>query len=156
MGLRGLALLALAAAMSAGAAAAAERLDGEAIRRAFEGHTVAGRYSGTNQPFSEYHHPDGRATGHNRNVPNRDACWTTTADAVCYYYGPRETRRTYCFTVERSDRLYVLRSRPSGRINGMATVEAGDATGSVDADIPAWTCDGLISRAPGGERLASR
>lgn len=157
MSRQGLAGLALAAALCAGgAAAAAERLDGEAIRRAFEGNTVAGRYSGTNQPFSEYHHPDGRATGHNRNLPNRDACWTTTADAVCYYYGPHETRRTYCFTVERSDRLYVLRSRPSGRINGMATVEPGDATGNLGADVPAWACDGLISRAPGGRHLARR
>lgn len=137
------------------AAIAAERLDGEAIRRAFEGNTVAGRYSGTNQPFSEHHHPDGRATGHNRHVPNRDACWTTIADAVCYYYGPQETRRIYCFTVERSDRLYVLRSRPSGRINGMATVEPGDPEGA-SAGPPGWTCDGLISQGPGGARLARR
>ena len=151
----GLASLALATALCASAAAAAERLDGEAIRRAFEGNTVAGRYSGTNQPFSEHHHPDGRATGHNRNLPNRDACWTTTADAVCYYYGPQETRRTYCFTVERSDRLYVLRSRPSGRINGMATVEPGDPAGA-SAGSPTWACDGLISRAPTGTRFAER
>lgn len=152
----GMASLALATALGMGSAAvAAERLDGEAIRHAFEGNTVAGRYSGSNQPFSEHHHPDGRATGHNRNVPNRDACWTTTADAVCYYYGPHETRRTYCFTVERSDRLYILRSRPSGRINGMATVEPGDPAGA-SVGAPNWTCDGLISRAPGGGRLARR
>ncbi|HEY5793456.1 MAG TPA: hypothetical protein VIU82_00450 [Bosea sp. (in: a-proteobacteria)] len=139
----------IAAAIMPGAAPqAAERLDGEAIRRAFEGNTVAGRYYGTNMPFSEHHHPDGRATGHNRNLPNRDACWTTTADAVCYYYGPQETRRTYCFTVERSGRLYVLRSRPSGRINGMATIEPGDPEGA-SAGPPAWACDGLISQAPG-------
>lgn len=144
----GLAAAVLAAALVAGASVrAAERLDGEAIRQVFEGNTVAGRYSGTNQPFSEHHHPDGRATGHNRNVPNRDACWTTTADAVCYYYGPQETRRTYCFTVERSGRLYVLRSRPSGRINGMATVEPGDPEGASNGPA-AWACDGLISRAP--------
>ena len=152
----GLAVLMGALAVVVGASAqAAERLNGEAIRQAFEGNTVAGRYSGTNQPFSEHHHPDGRATGHNRNVPNRDACWTTTADAVCYYYGPRETRRTYCFTVERSDRLYVLRSRPSARINGMATVEPGDPRGA-SSGPPGWTCDGLISQAPGGGRLARR
>ncbi|WP_327528328.1 hypothetical protein [Bosea sp. (in: a-proteobacteria)] len=139
----------LAAAVMTGVAVqAAERLDGEAIRRAFEGNTVAGRYSGTNLPFSEHHHPDGRATGHNRNVPNRDACWTTTADAVCYYYGPRESRRTYCFTVERSGRLYVLRSRPSGRINGMATVGPGDPEGASAGPV-SWSCDGLISQAPG-------
>jgi hypothetical protein len=153
---RGLALLMGTLAVVVGASAqAAERLNGEAIRQAFEGNTVAGRYSGTNQPFSEHHHSDGRATGHNRNVPNRDACWPTTTDAVCYYYGPRETRRTYCFTVERSDRLYVLRSRPSGAINGMATVEPGDPRGA-SAGPPGWTCDGLISQAPGDRRLARR
>ncbi len=138
-----------------GAARAAERLDGEAIRKAFEGHTVAGRYAGTNRPFSDHHHPDGRATGHNRGVPNTDACWTTTADSVCYYYGPRETRRTYCFTVERSERLYILRRQPGGEINAMGTVAAGDTEGA-SAGAPAWSCDGLISAAPPSARLARR
>jgi hypothetical protein len=137
------------------AAGAAERLNGEAIRRAFEGQTVSGRYSGSNLPFSEFHHPDGRASGHNRDVPNRDACWTTTQDAVCYYYGPQATRRTYCFTVEVSGRLYVLRSRQSGRINGIATVEPGDPHGFAGS-AAAWTCDGLISRAPGRGHVARR
>jgi hypothetical protein len=155
--MRGLRSALLAAAVLAcGAAMAAERLDGDAIKRAFEGNTVSGRYSGTNQPFSEYHHPDGRASGHNRNVPNRDACWTTTADAVCYYYGPHETRRTYCFTVETSGQLYVLRSRPSGRINGIARIEPGDPH-DFSRKAADWTCDGLISQAPGrATRLAKR
>jgi len=144
-----------AALFLAAGAGAAERLDGETIRRAFEGNTVAGRYSGSNQPFSEHHHRDGRATGHNRSVPNTDACWTTMSDAVCYYYGPHATRRTYCFTVERSGRLYILRSRPSGRINGMATVEPGDPEGA-SAGQATWSCDGLISRLPGGPLLARR
>lgn len=134
---------------------AAERLDGEAIRKAFEGNTVAGRYAGTNRPFSEHHHPDGRATGHNRGVPNTDACWTTTADSVCYYYGPRETRRTYCFTVERSDRLYILRRQPGGEINAMGTVAPGDPE-AASADAPTWSCDGLISSVRGGARLTRR
>jgi hypothetical protein len=141
--------------LAGGAAVAAERLDGEAIKRAFEGNTVSGRYSGNNLPFSEYHHPDGRASGHNRNVPNSDACWTTTTDAVCYYYGPQETRRTYCFTVETSGQLYVLRSRPSGRINGIARIEPGDPH-DYSRKAADWTCDGLISQAPGRARLARR
>jgi len=154
--MRGLRSALLAAAVLAcGSAMAAERLDGEAIKRAFEGNTVSGRYSGTNQPFSEYHHADGRASGHNRNVPNRDACWTTTADAVCYYYGPHETRRNYCFTVETSGELYVLRSRPSGRINGIARIEPGDPH-DFSRKAADWTCDGLISQAPGRTRLAKR
>ncbi len=126
----------LAVLATSGTGQAAERLDGEAIRKAFEGNTVAGRYAGTNRPFSEHHHPDGRATGHNRGVPNTDACWTTTADSVCYYYGPRETRRTYCFTVERSDRLYILRRQPGGEINAMGTVAAGDTEEPAPARPP--------------------
>lgn len=154
--MRGLVLASAAVAatlLSVTGSVAAERLDGEAIRRAFVGNTIAGRYPGSNMPFSEHHHSDGRATGHNRNVPNTDACWTTTSDAVCYYYGPHETRRTYCFTVERSGRLYILRSRPSGRINAIATVEPGDPDGA-SAGPATWSCDGLISRIPGGPRLA--
>lgn len=146
------ALLLASAATSSGAV---ERLDGEAIRRAFEGNTVSGRYSGNNRPFSELHHADGRAGGHNRNVPNTDACWTTTTDAVCYYYGPRETRRTYCFTVELSGSLYVLRTRPGGRINAIATIEPGDPHRFAQTSM-SWSCDGLISLAPGQGLLARR
>ncbi len=136
-------------------ASAAERLSGDQIRSAFEGNTVSGRYSGNNMPFSEFHHPDGRVSGHNRGVANTDACWTTLPDAVCYYYGPQDRRRTYCFTVEMSERLIVLRSRPSGRINGYGTVETGDPHGYAQSAAQ-WTCDGLISRAPGRSRLAGR
>lgn len=139
----------------AAGATAAERLNGEQIRRVFEGNTVSGLYTGTNLPFSEYHHPDGRASGHNRNVTNNDACWTTTADAVCYYYGPQEKRRTHCFTIETSGDLYVIRSRPSGRINGLARIEKGDPHGYAQKRSD-WVCDGLISQAPGPSRLARR
>lgn len=147
--------LGLAGALSCTVGQAAERMSGDEIRRAFEGNTVSGRYSGSNLPFSEFHHRDGRVSGHNRNIANTDACWTTTSDAVCYYYGPHETRRTYCFTVELSGKLHVLRSRPSGRINGMAVIDPGDPN-NFARSAAQWTCDGLISRAPGGRRLASR
>lgn len=155
MAMRPVLMALLAVAVTGEVVLAAERLDGEAIRKAFEGNTVAGRYAGTNRPFSEHHHPDGRATGHNRGVPNTDACWTTTADSVCYYYGPRETRRTYCFTVERSDRLYILRRQPGGQINAMATIAPGDPEAASDRP-PSWTCDGLISAPPPAARLARR
>ncbi len=133
---------------------AAERLSGEQIRRAFEGNTVTGLYTGSNLPFSEYHHPDGRVSGHNRDVPNTDACWITTDDAVCYYYGPHETRRTYCFTIETSGALTVIRNRPSGRINGLARIEPGDPHGY--AGKAEWVCDGLISQAPPMTRRLAR
>ena len=133
---------------------AVERLTGEQMRQLVEGNTATGRYS-SGETFSEYHHPDGRASGHNRGVPNTDACWITTPDAVCYYYGPQEKRRTYCFTIETSGDLIVIRSRPSGRINGLARVEKGDPY-DYAAKKSDWVCDGLISRAPGGARLARR
>ena len=152
---RSLAVMVILLGGSAMPASAAERLSGEAIRQLFEGNTVSGRYN-NGRPFSEFHHRDGRATGHNRNVPNHDACWTTTQEAVCYYYGPHETRRTYCFTVERSGQLYVLRTQREGRINGIATIEPGDPHGHT-GKVPAWNCDGLISRRPdGATRLAGR
>lgn len=159
--MRGLpAFAAMAAALllaSHAPAAAVERLTGPQLRKLFEGNTVTGRYNGSNQPFSEYHQADGRASGHNRNVPNTDACWITVPDGVCYYYGPLETRRTYCFDVDRTGNLLVLRSRPSGRINGIATIEPGDPHKFAES-AKAWTCDGLISQGPAMSRrqLASR
>lgn len=137
-------------------AAAVERLSGPQIQKLFEGNTVSGRYSGTNQPFSEYHGADGRASGHNRHVPNTDACWITVPDGVCYYYGPLDKRRTYCFDVDRTGNLLVLRNRPTGRINGIATIEPGDPHKFAES-AKAWTCDGLISQAPAmSRRLAAR
>ena len=152
---RSLAVMVILLGWSAMPASAAERLSGDEIRQLFEGNTVSGRYN-NGRPFSEFHHRDGRATGRNRNVLNRDACWTTTQEAVCYYYGPHETRRTYCFTVERSGQLYVLRTQREGRINGIATIEPGDSQRHTDK-VPAWNCDGLISRrGDGSVRLAGR
>lgn len=152
--LAGIAAVALGL-IAATQAAAVERLTGEQIKQLFEGNTVSGRYSGSNLPFSEYHHADGRASGHNRHVTNTDACWITTPDAVCYYYGPQETRRTYCFTIETSGDLIVIRNRPSGRINGLARIEKGDPY-NYTAKKSDWVCDGLISQAPGRSQLARR
>ncbi|WP_377846919.1 hypothetical protein [Bosea sp. UC22_33] len=141
--------------LAASQAMAVERLTGDQIKQLFEGNTVSGRYSGSNLPFSEYHHADGRASGHNRHVTNTDACWITTPDAVCYYYGPQEKRRTYCFTIETSGDLIVIRNRPSGRINGLARIEKGDPY-NYTAKKSDWVCDGLISQVPGRSQLARR
>jgi hypothetical protein len=141
--------------LAAAQAWAVDRLTGDQIKQLFEGNTVSGRYSGSNLPFSEFHHADGRASGHNRHVTNTDACWTTTQDAVCYYYGPQEKRRTYCFTIETSGDLIVIRNRPSGRINGLARIEKGDPY-DYTAKKSDWMCDGLISQVPGRPKLARR
>lgn len=136
-----LALLALSAPLMA-----AEKLTGEQIKQAFTGNTVSGRYTGGGF-FTEYHDPDGRALGHNGWQPNRDACWITKGDAVCYYYGPPSERTTHCFTVELTDRLYVLRNLEDGRINAVAAVELANPRNHTDGGT-SWYCDGLISRAP--------
>lgn len=135
---------------------AVERLTGEQMRQLVEGNTVVGRYS-TGETFSEYHHGDGRVSGYNRSpaTPNRDACWTTTQDGICYYYGPIETRQTHCFTVERSGTLYIPRSVDSGRIVGAFAIQPGDPEKHAES-VPAWYCDGLISQRPGWKRLAAR
>lgn len=131
---------------------AAERMKGDAIRQAFEGNTVSGRYTNGGF-FTEYHGTDGRALGHNGWQQNTDACWITRADDICYYYGPQSNRTVHCFTVEQTDRLYVLRNVSNGQINALATVELGNPRQHGDAG-EAWYCDGLISKAP--EPLMSR
>ncbi|MFA6968790.1 hypothetical protein [Bosea sp. (in: a-proteobacteria)] len=127
-------------------ARAVEHLDGEAIKRAFEGNTVSGRYTNGGF-FTEFHDPDGRALGHNGWQPNRDACWTTKADQVCYYYGPQSDRTVHCFTVELSGGLYVLRNTGNAQINALASVEPGNPRKHGD-NGQSWYCDGLISKAP--------
>jgi hypothetical protein len=138
---------------------AAERLSGEAIKRAFEGNTVSGRYM-RGGFFTEYHDPDGRALGHNGYEPNTDACWITREDQICYYYGPPSDRTVHCFTVELTDRLYVQRNASNGEINALVTAEPGNPRNHTDNGKP-WYCDGLISQAPGqgapmSRRLAAR
>lgn len=149
-------LLAVAsiAVLAGGPGLTAERLNGEAIKRAFDGNTVSGRYTNGGF-FTEYHEPDGRALGHNGWQPNRDACWTTRADEVCYYYGPQSERTVHCFTVELSDRLYVLRNQSNGQINAFASVEPGNPRNHTDGGA-SWYCDGLISKAPPGPPMSRR
>lgn len=144
--MRGLAAL-VALMLTVPAAAAAERMTGEQIKQAFTGNTVSGRYT-SGGFFTEYHHPDGRALGHNGWQENRDACWITKGDAVCYYYGPPSDRTVHCFTVESTGQLYVLRNLDNGQINAVAAVELANPRNHGDGGKP-WYCDGLISRAPG-------
>ncbi|MGL4974784.1 MAG: hypothetical protein ACRC56_05790, partial [Bosea sp. (in: a-proteobacteria)] len=128
------------------AAAASEPIPGDRVRSLFEGNTVSGRYL-SGGLFTEYHHPDGRALGNNGWEENRDACWTTTENAVCYYYGPPKERTIHCFTVELTERLYVLKNVQNGRINALATIEPGNPRKHADGGKP-WYCDGNISQAP--------
>jgi hypothetical protein len=128
------------------AASASEQIPGDRVRGLFEGNTVSGRYL-SGGLFTEYHHPDGRALGNNGWQENRDACWTTTENAVCYYYGPPKERTVHCFTVELTDRLYVLKNTENRRINALATIEPGNPRKHTDGGVQ-WYCDGNISRAP--------
>jgi hypothetical protein len=146
----------MSCAIPAQASETARTLNGEEIRSAFEGNTVSGRYSNGGF-FTEYHQADGKALGHNGYSPNIDACWAIVADVVCYYYGPLDKRTTHCFTVTRTDRLYVLRTVGSSRINAAATIEPGNPRRHDDFGKP-WVCDGLVSQAPATSRrlVASR
>jgi hypothetical protein len=120
------------------------------IQKLFEGNTVAGRYT-DGAPFSEYHHPDGHAYGHNRGIANTDACWIVQPGKVCYYYGPPERRLLFCFTVTKNNDSYILTNAPpnsnQGRINALAKVEPGNLEKLNDNGKP-WTCDGLVSHLP--------
>jgi len=138
-------------------AIAAEKLTGPQIERAFRDNTVSGRYA-SGGFFTEFHAPDGRATGHNGWQKNTDACWITQEDRVCYYYGPPSNRTTHCFTVELSGDLYVLRNTANGAINAVARIEPGNPRKHGEEDEP-WYCDGMISKAPEpnmSRRLAAR
>jgi hypothetical protein len=139
-------IVVLLAALLPLAAVASELVPGDRVRTLFEGNTVSGRYL-SGGFFTEFHHPDGRALGNNGWQENRDACWTTTENAVCYYYGPPKERTVHCFTVELTDRLYVLKNTENRRINALATIEPGNPRKHTDGGVP-WYCDGNISRAP--------
>lgn len=124
----------------------AEALKGAEIRKLFEGNTISGVYT-TGRTFSEYHAPDGRALGDSGFGPNKDACWNTDGDAVCYHYGPYGKRRTYCFTVEKIGESLQLKVADTQRLNGIAGVEAGNPRNHDDGG-QRWSCDDLLSKAP--------
>lgn len=135
-------------------AAAGERLSGEAIREVFLGNTVAGTYVHGGL-FSEYHAPDGRALGDNGHSLNVDACWNTDGDAICYHYGPRKDRRSYCFTVEKQGEEYRLSVRDDGRLNAIARIIRGNPDNHDDGG-KRWSCDDLLARGKNAPRLAHR
>lgn len=137
-----------------GLAVAGEKLDGEAIRQAFTGNTVAGTYMHGGL-FSEFHAADGRALGDNGFNLNVDACWNIDADAVCYHYGPRADRRTYCFTVEKEGESFRLIVRDSGKLNAIARIVKGNANEHGDGGRR-WSCDDLLAVRPGFDQLARR
>ncbi len=125
----------------------AQELSDTEIQSLFEGNTVAGRYT-DGAPFSEFHHVDGHAYGHNRGIANTDACWIVQPGKVCYYYGPPERRLSFCFTVTKTAESYILINAPpnnnQGRINAIAKVEKGNPE-KLGGNGKPWTCDGLLS-----------
>jgi hypothetical protein len=138
----------------AGFAVAGEKLDGAAIKEAFTGQTVAGTYMHGGL-FSEYHAPDGRALGDNGFAINVDACWNIDGDAVCYHYGPRTDRRTYCFTVEKQGENFRLLVRETGRLNAIARILKGNVNEHGDGGRR-WSCDDLLAARPETRAFARR
>lgn len=124
----------------------AQTLTGPQIRETFTGNTVEGIYVG-GTPFSEFHAADGRVLGDNGYTLNVDACWNTDGDKVCYHYGPKEDRRTYCFTVEKNGASFNLRVADSGRLNAVASAEKGNPKHHGDGGRR-WSCDDLLARGP--------
>ncbi|MBN8532616.1 MAG: hypothetical protein J0L51_00875 [Rhizobiales bacterium] len=133
---------------------AAEKLNGDAIKELFTGNTVAGTYMHGGL-FSEFHAIDGRALGDNGFTLNVDACWNIDGDAVCYHYGPRTDRRTYCFTVEKEGENYRLLVRDTGRPNAIARILKGNANEHGDGG-KRWSCDDLLAGAPAIRSFAFR
>ena len=131
----------------------AQALKEAEIRALFTGATVAGIYA-DGRSFSEYHAEDGRALGDNGYAPNTDACWNTDGDKVCYHYGQRGDRKTFCFVVEKQGGDYNLRVADTGRLNAIATVIPGNPNAHGDGGRR-WSCDDLLSRR-GGMRMAGR
>jgi hypothetical protein len=125
----------------------AQTLSDSEIQKLFEGNTVAGRYT-DGAPFSEFHHSDGHAYGHNRGIANTDACWIVQPGKVCYYYGPPERRVLFCFTVTKNGESYILTNAPpstsEGKINALAKINKGNPETLTNNGKP-WTCDGLVS-----------
>ncbi len=128
----------------------AQVMSDEEIQKLFTGNSVTGRYM-DGQFFSEFHHADGHAYGHNRGVPNTDACWITQPGKVCYYYGPQERRSLFCFTVEKNGEAIILtNTKPNnniGKVNAIGKIEPGNPRNLGDNSKP-WDCDGLVSLAP--------
>jgi hypothetical protein len=141
-------LLALTGATQSQTTRPPGRLSGAEILALFTGNTVSGAYV-SGGFFSEFHAPDGRTLGDNGHNLNVDACWNTDGDRVCYHYGPKEDRRTYCFNVEKSGERLTLRVADNGRVNAIGKVEPGNPAQHGDGGRR-WSCDDLISRAPGG------
>ncbi len=136
----------------------AQNLSDSEIQKLFEGNTVAGRYT-DGAPFSEFHHPDGHAYGHNRGVANTDACWIVQPGKVCYYYGPTERRLLFCFTVTKNGESYILTNAPpntnQGRVNALARVDRDNPEKLGDNGKP-WVCDGLVSHLPNASHRFAR
>jgi hypothetical protein len=120
-----------------------QRLTGAEITAMFTGNTVAGSYLHGGY-FSEFHAEDGRALGDNGLTLNTDACWNVDDNRVCYHYGLRPDRRTYCFFVERDGDKLNLRVSDTGRLNAIGSMQKGNPSQHSDGG-KRWSCDDLLS-----------
>lgn len=151
------ALLALAAGMAGGIAAASDErpvLDGRELRELLSGNTVTGRHDG-GMPYSEYHAPDGRVFGHNNREPVDKGCWDTRGNEVCYYYAGGTVQGEFCWTFRRvAPTGYRLELPRTGTL-AIGLWQPGNPHGHTDNGKP-WVCTPLVSRAPHTPRLVAR
>ena len=135
----------------------AEPLGEAEIRTLFSDNTVSG-YSTEGRYFSEFHKADGQLFGDNGFYINADACWTTKASQVCYYYGQGDARTVHCFKIDKKGDVLTMTLAPpslrAGEVDATARVEKGNPHNHNDGG-KAWFCDGLISRARFRLKLAA-
>ena len=153
----GLAMIFAGACVAGACPVGAEPLDDDGIRALFSNNTVTG-YSTEGRYFSEYHKADGQLFGDNGFYLNNDACWTTKASQVCYYYGQGDARTVHCFKIDKTGEVVTmtlaLPSLRAGEVDATARIENGNPHNHTDGGKP-WFCDGLISQRAPGLRLAA-
>jgi hypothetical protein len=111
-------------------------LTSEQLRELFVGKTFTG-LMGTGMPFSEYYAPDGRILGHNDHVPVTDGCWEIVGGEMCYSYGVKPDRRTYCWAFRKRGQTIAIVHRERG-VEGLGRMEEGNGKGWGAAK--AWSC----------------
>jgi hypothetical protein len=102
------------------------RLTSAEILSRIVGNTVSGINTKSGAQFSEYYAPDGRILGDGGSGPIADGCWSVRGSQMCFSYGPRGRRNTYCWGVRASEKeaLFIT---PDEGVEWVATIEPGNA-----------------------------
>ena len=109
----------------------ARQVVGEELLALHTDTTLYGTFAKSSNPWSEYHHPDGRVMYRERSRPE-PGNWSIDGDQVCYVYA-WDTGEPYCYVLyEKDGRYYQFNSNGPeiGMISGyIDTVRPGDVEG---------------------------